>query len=88
MRASGRGYFGDERRQLICWEKRLEAMIGEAGKRGAGVEDRERVGVVDEQANRQLSVEFLQQEQVGGTCRRACPPTWHAARTSRRTVQG
>ena len=100
MRASGRGYFGDERRQLICWEMRLvfvvrfdqlverQVMIGEAGKRGAGVEDLERVGVVDEQANRQLSVEFLQQEQVGGTRMRARPPTWRAVRASRRTVRG
>jgi hypothetical protein len=86
MRASGRGYFGDERRQLIGWE--MEVMIGEAGKRGAGMEDLERVGVVDEQANRQLSVELLQQEQVDGTRMRACPPSWHAVRTSRRTVQG
>ena len=29
------------------------------------MEDLERVGVVDEQADRQVGVEFLQQEQVG-----------------------
>jgi hypothetical protein len=52
------------------------------------MEDLERVGVVDEQANRQLSVEFLQEEQVDGTRLRARPPSWHAVRTSRRTVQG
>ena len=63
-------------------------MIGEAGKRGAGMEDLERVGVVDEQANRQLSVEFLQEEKVDGARMRARPPSWHAVRTSRTTVQG
>ena len=63
-------------------------MIGETGKRGAGVEDLECIGVVDEQANGQLSVEFLQQEQVDGTRMRARPPGCRAVRASRRTVRG
>ena len=85
-RPSGRGYFCDECRQFICSEVRLvfvvvrfdqlverQVVIGETGKRRVGVQDLERVGVVDEQADRQVRVEFLQQEQVGGVRVRARP---------------
>ena len=75
-RPSGRGHFFDECRQFICWEVRLAfvvmrfdswfEVIGETGERRVAVQDLERVGVVDEQADRQVGVEFLQQEKVGG----------------------
>ena len=65
-----------------------QVVIGETGKRGVGVEDLERVGVVDEQPDRQVGVEFLQEEQVGGVHVRTRPPTSRAARVSRTFVQG
>jgi hypothetical protein len=54
------------------------------------VQDLERVGVVDEQADRQVGVEFLQQEKLGGVCARvrARPLTCCAVRASRRSVRG
>ena len=65
-----------------------QVVTGETRKRGVGVEDLERVGVVDEQADRQAGVEFLQQEKVGGVCVRARSATGRALRASRTFVQG
>ena len=65
-----------------------QVVIGETGKRGVGVEDLERVGVVDEQADRQVGVEFFQQEKVGGVRVRARPLACRAVRASRRFVRG
>jgi hypothetical protein len=100
-RASGRGDVCDECRQFICLAVRLtfvlvrldqlierQVVTGETWKWGVGVEDLERVGVVDEQADRQVGVEFLQQEQVGDVHVRARPPTCRAVRASRSFVQG
>ena len=63
-----------------------QVVIGETGERRFAVQDLERVGVVDEQADRQLGVEFLQQEKLGGV--RARPLTCRAVRASRRFVRG
>ena len=53
-----------------------QVVIGETGERRVAVQDLERVGVVDEQADRQVGVEFLQQEKLGGRARvRARPLT-------------
>ena len=48
--------------QLVRWQ----VVIGETVKRRVAVQGLERVGVVDEQADRQVGVEFLQQDKVGG----------------------
>ena len=100
-RPSGRGHFFDECRQFIRVAVRLafvlvqldqlierQVVTGETRKWGVGVEDLERVGVVDEQADRQVGVEFLQQEKVGGVCVRARSATGRALRASRTFVQG
>ena len=84
-RPSGRGYFFDERRQLLGRGVRLvfigaplgrlagwQVVIGETGERRVGVQDLEGVGVVDEQADWQEGVKFLQQEKVGGLRVRVC----------------
>ena len=100
-RRSGRGYVSDECSQFICLSVRLafvgvrldqlierQVVTGETRKRGVDVEDLERVGVGDEQADRQVGVEFLQQEQVGDVHVPARPPTRRAAWVSRTFVQG
>ena len=100
-RPSGRGHFFDECRQFIClavWLAfvfvRLDQLIkrqgvtGETRKWGVGVEDLERVGIVDEQADRQAGMKFLQQEKVGGVCVRARSATGRALPASRTFVQG
>jgi hypothetical protein len=47
-------------------------VLGETGERRVAVQDLERVGVVDEQADGQVGVELLKQEKVGGPRARAC----------------
>ena len=99
-RLSGRGHFFDECRQLICGEVRLvsvvvgfdqlfdrQVVISETRERRVGVQDRKRVGVGDEQADRQAGVEFLQEEKIGGVGGRTCGDTGRAGRASRRSVQ-
>jgi hypothetical protein len=103
MRPSSRGYFFDQCRELLGRGVRLvfvgvrfgqlvgwQVVIGETGERRVGVQDLERVGVVDEQADRQVSVEFLQKEKekVGGVRVRARWLTCRAVRASRTFVQG
>jgi hypothetical protein len=101
MRPSGRGYFFDQCRELLGWGVRLvfvdvrfgqlagwQVVTGETGERRVGVQDLERVGVIDEQADRQVGVEFLQQEKVGGVRVRARLLTCRVVRASRTFVQG
>jgi hypothetical protein len=64
-----------------------QVAIGETGERRVAVQDLERVGVVDEHADRQAGVEIFQQEKVGGLRVRARPPTGRAVRASRSFVQ-
>jgi len=77
LRRSGCSHFPDKRREFGA-EGRVvdvlkaraghlfarEVANGEAGQRQVGVQDLERVGVVDEQPDRQIRVEFLEQQKV------------------------
>jgi hypothetical protein len=63
-RAPGRGYLGDERRELGR-ELRF-ALAAEPGKRRARAHDLERLCVADENPDRQVRVKLLEQQNVGG----------------------